>query len=745
MRSCLLILLFLAGAAAAQEKKPFTLEELYSGAGPLLALPLPDIQGWADDSSYIEYRRSGPDSGKTVIVDAVSGTVRGLRTTPFDREAVKSLLPKGATMRSAATSDPRRELYVFSREQDLWLLEGAQPSYRRLTTSPAEEKNPTLSPDGARLAYTRGNDLYVLTLATGRELRITRDASESVYNGRAAWLYYEEIFGRPTAYRAFWWSPDGAHLAFFRFDESAVPLFPLYDARGQHGNLERTHYPKAGDPNPEVRFGIADAASGEVTWAAFDEKRDQYFGTPFWTPDGKRVILQWMNRGQDTLIHYAVAPGMAKPVLLVVEQQPSWVEFHETMHFAGDGFIRKSDRSGWLHLEHHGPDGTLRNAVTSGAWGVTDVVAVNEATRVLLFTGKKEATTRTDLYSVRVDGTGLKRLTFGPYTHSVRVSPRGSFFITTYSDLSTPPKMALVDGEGRLVRELGDSRPPVLDTRAVPEPRLVSIPSSDGYIIPAVISLPAGMESGKRYPVLLTTYGGPGSGSVTESWRLTRTGIAVATEGMIQMAIDHRGSGHHGKAGMAEMHRNLGKWELEDYAAAVRWLRAQPWADSSRVCITGSSYGGYVAALALTAGAEWFTHGIADLSVTDWHLYDSHYTERYMDSPAENPAGYAAGSVMNHASKYRGMLRIVHGAMDDNVHMQNALQLADTLQDLNRHFELMIYPDQRHGIGGTKFQHDQAERWRFYYRHLFRREFPEQIFQRQAPAAGMPRVMPAGH
>jgi dipeptidyl-peptidase-4 len=745
MRAFLLVLLLIAGAAASQEKKPFTLEELYRGAGPLLALPLPDIQGWADDSSYIEYRRSGPDSGKTVIVDAVSGTVRGLRTTPFEREAVKSLLPKGATMRSAATSDPRRELYVFSREQDLWLLEGAQPSYRRLTTSAAEEKNPTLSPDGARLAYTRENDLYVLTLATGSELRITRDGSESVYNGRAAWLYYEEIFGRPTAYRAFWWSPDGAHLAFFRFDESAVPLFPLYDARGQHGTLERTHYPKAGDPNPEVRFGVADAASGKVTWAAFDEKQDQYFGTPFWMPDGKHVIVQWMNRAQDTLLYYAVRPGVAKPELFVSEHQPQWVEFLETMHFAGNGVILKSDRDGWLHLYHHAPDGALRGQLTSGPWAVEDVQVVDGKRGLIYFTGKKEATTRTDYYRIRFDGSGLQRLTFGPYTHSVRPSPGGSFFVTTYSNLSTPARMVLVDGDGRLVRELGDSRAPVLEEYRMPATELVQIPLSGGLTVPAVLTLPPVVEPGTRYPVLVSTYGGPGAGRVTESWRLSRSGLALAVEGMIQLSVDHRGSGHHGKAGTALMHRNLGKWEMEDYGAAVRWLRAQPSVDSTRVCMTGSSYGGYVAAMALTAGADWFTHGIADLSVTDWRLYDSHYTERYMDTPAENPAGYAAGSVMNHAHKYRGMLRIVHGAMDDNVHMQNALQLVDTLQDLNRHFELMIYPDQRHGIGGTKFQHDQAERWRFYYRHLFRREYPAGIFNRISAPVGMPRVTPAGH
>lgn len=741
----LLLLTLLCSTANAQDRPLLTLEDLYRGAGPLLALPLPDFQGWADDSSYYEYRRSGPDSGKTVVVDAVTGDVRGFRADPFGRSEVQSLLPKGVTARAAVTANARKEVYVYSRENDLWLLDGKKPEFRRLTTSPAEEKNATLAPDGSTLAYTRANDLYVLSIATGRELRITRDGSDSVYNGRAAWLYYEEIFGRPTAYRAFWWSPDSRHLAFFRFDESRVPVFPIYDVRGQHGKLERIPYPKAGDPNPEVRFGVASAVDGRVTWAAFDAKRDQYFGTPFWMPDGKEVIVQWMNRAQDTLLHYAVAPGATTPRLLVLEHQPAWVEFTETMHFARDGFIRKSDQDGWLHLYYHAPDGALRARLSSGAWAVVDVQAVDDRRGLVYFTGKKEASTRTDYYRVRLDGSDLRRLSFGPYTNSVKASPGGSFFVTTYSNLSTPSKMALVDGEGRLVRELGDSRPPVLTKYRLPASKLVPIPSSDGFTIPAVLTIPPGMEPGKRYPVLMTTYGGPGMSSVSEGWGLSRAGLTLAAEGMIQMTVDHRGSGHHGKAGMALMHRNLGKWEMEDYIAAVRWLRAQPYVDSTHICITGSSYGGYVTAMALTAGADWFTHGIADLAVTDWRLYDSHYTERYMDAPVENPGGYDAGSAMTHAGKTTGILRIVHGGMDDNVHLQHALQLAEALQAANKRFELMIYPDQRHGIRGVDFEHDRTEKYRFYYSNLLHKEFPESLFVRAQMPPGMQRVMPAGH
>jgi dipeptidyl-peptidase-4 len=242
-----------------------------------------------------------------------------------------------------------------------------------------------------------------------------------------------------------------------------------------------------------------------------------------------------------------------------------------------------------------------------------------------------------------------------------------------------------------------------------------------------------------RYPVILTTYGGPASPSVSDSWRLAAGDQGRAYAGLIQMTIDHRGSGHFGKAAEALMHRNLGRWEMHDYIEIVKWLRRQPYVDSTKICITGASYGGYVAALALTYGAGYFTHGIANLSVTDWHLYDSHYTERYMDAPDENPDGYATSSVQAHARNYKGLLRIVHGALDDNVLLQNALQLADTLQSLNKHFELMVYPDQRHGVGGAKFHHYRAEMMRFYYTYLLEKPFPAELF------LTFPRTMGSPH
>jgi dipeptidyl-peptidase-4 len=312
------------------------------------------------------------------------------------------------------------------------------------------------------------------------------------------------------------------------------------------------------------------------------------------------------------------------------------------------------------------------------------------------------------------------------------MSPRGSYFYTRYSNAATPQRLALCNNRGTVVRELADSKTKAFDEYLLARTEMTTIRTPDGYDLPASIIMPAEFDPNRKYPVIFSVYGGPLAPTVSDSWR----GLSsqwLAQEGVIQVSVDHRGSGHFGKEGASLMHRNLGKWEMNDYVEAAKWLRSKPYVDTTKICITGGSYGGYVAALALTYGADYFTHGIASFSVTDWQLYDSHYTERYMDSKTENPEGYEFASVMTHAAKYRGLLRLVHGTMDDNVHVQNTLQLVDRLEDLGKHFELMLYPGGRHGWGGPKANHDRSETYRFYYENLLNKEFPAEQFKNIRP------------
>jgi dipeptidyl-peptidase-4 len=302
-----------------------------------------------------------------------------------------------------------------------------------------------------------------------------------------------------------------------------------------------------------------------------------------------------------------------------------------------------------------------------------------------------------------LNGKGLTRLTFGDYSHDlINLSPGGKYFITTYSNLSTPPRMALVDRDGKLIRELGDSKGAEFDRYELAKTDLVRVKSKDGlFDLPMTVIYPLHFDQHRRYPVLISIYGGPNAGTVYDRWnRGFLNAQWWAAEGLIQVAMDNRSSGHFGKAGMNYIYHRMGKYEIEDYMDCARWLRAQSFVDTLKVCITGGSFGGYMTCMALTYGADVFTHGMANSAVTDWRLYDTHYTERYMGTPQANPEGYRITSPLTYAGNYKGLIRIIHGNMDDNVHMQNSIQLINRLEDLDRDFEFMIYPGERHGWGG---------------------------------------------
>jgi dipeptidyl-peptidase-4 len=295
--------------------------------------------------------------------------------------------------------------------------------------------------------------------------------------------------------------------------------------------------------------------------------------------------------------------------------------------------------------------------------------------------------------------------------------------------------MAIIDMKGKVVRELGDTKGTGFDSYNVPKSELKYAKSDDGvFDLPIQITYPVNFDPNKKYPVLISIYGGPDAGTVYDRWR--PIGGATqwwAQEGLVQVAFDNRSSGHFGKNGLNYIYHQLGKYEIEDYMSCAKWLRKQAWVDSNRICITGGSFGGYMTCMALTYGASVFPYGIANSSVTDWSLYDTHYTERYMGTPKENAEGYRITSVLNYTDRYKGLIRIIHGTSDDNVHMQNSMQLINKLEDSKKHFELMIYPGERHGIGGQKGQHNRLEAYEFIYEHLLNKPMPGEFWGSNNP------------
>ncbi len=678
---------------------------------------LPTIRGWVDSTHYLELRTDPADDTRRLYsVSAEDGSAEAYR----NYAEIDANLPEGFSARSAAATTPDFSGFVFSNEGDLYYYDLDENHFRRLTATLSPENNARFSPDGRWIAYTRDRNLFAYDLKESVEHQYTHDGSDVVYNGWASWVYYEEILGRGTRYAAFWWSPDSTQLAFMRFDDTPVPIFPIYHADGQHGELEQQRYPKAGDPNPWVKMGVVPVAGGDVVWMDFEEKADHYIAWPFWTRDSKTLTVQWMNRGQDIIRFYNCDPLTGEKTQIFEERQESWVDFFGDIHYFedGSGYLLRSNVDGWSHLYYYNNDGTLKQRLTSGDWRVNSINLVDEEGGYVYFTGRPGQTWNAQLMRVRLDGTGLEELTQGEGAHGAQVSPGGAYFIDTVSTITTPARMTLHRGDGGLVRELGDSRTDATDDYAWGRAEIFTIPSEDGqFDLPAYWVLPPDFDESNQYPVIFSIYGGPNAGSVSNRW-LGLQPHYWAQRGVITICVDHRASGHFGKAGVGLMHRQLGLWEMTDLITAAKWLREQPYIAKDKIGITGGSYGGYTTAMALTYGAGHFNYGIAASSVTDWKLYDTVYTERYMDTPAENPEGYNFGAVLTWIDKYEGGLRITHGTIDDNVHAQNTIQVVDWLTSNNKDFELMLYPDSRHGLQASQRQHSSRATHDFWVRTL---------------------------
>jgi len=709
-----------AVTAWSQGTKRLTYGQAYLRQEPRLLKPLSDIEGWYDAESYLFWEHD-EKTKSDILYKVKAGT--GAKTVVLDYDAIRKNCPAGfpASAPEGTTSDFGGLLY--SSDNDLYFYSVRSGQLRRLTDNPDPEKNPTLSPDGKSVAFTRKNNLFTVDAASGRETQLTSDGSAAVYNGWASWVYYEEILERASRYKAFWWSPDSRRIAFLRFDDGPVPEFPLFRSDGVHGELEVGRYPQPGDPNPKVRLGIASAADGKVVWADFDERSDQYLAWPFWPPDSSRVTVQWMNREQDNLKIYNVDLQTGAKTEFYDEKQPSWVQFFEDLYLFkdGSGFLARSDKNGWRHLYYYDPKGKLRRRLTDGDWSVLGLSLVDEKNRTVYFTAEKDATAEVHLFRVSLDGTKLEKLTKAPGTHSAQVAPGGAYFLDTFSNLDTPSRKDLCRSDGALIRTIDQSRTPLMDEYALGKREIFTITTDDGWKLPASWILPPDFDPSKKYPVLFTIYGGPNVGPDVSNSFPSMTSFFLAQEGIIIFKVDHRVSSHFGKKGESLMHLCLGKWEVHDYSEAVKWLRSKPFVDPARVGITGGSYGGYMTCLALTAGADYFTHGFAGSSVTDWTLYDSVYTERYMDKPADNPEGYKAGSVQTYADKLKGVLFMEHGDLDDNVHMQNTVQLIGKLMEAGKDFEFMLYPGQRHGFRGRTREFSNRASYHFWMKNFFGR------------------------
>lgn len=581
--------------------------------------------------------------------------------------------------------------------------------------------NPTPSPDGSKTAFTRDGDLWVMNNADSSLTRLTFDGSATTLNGRASWVYYEEIFGRASEYKAFWWSPDSRKIAFYRFDESEVPTFPLFSHVGQNGSLSITRYPKAGQTNPSVQIGMIELQSSEVVWADFDADVDQYFGTPFWSSSSDRLFVSRIPRRQDTLELFAVDAKSGSKSLVYQEHYPTWVKWVEGMLFTDNGlYMVRNFESGWEQIYFLSFEGKLQ-CLTQGKNWETRLVKTDG--KNLWFTSKRDSRLHNSFY--KLDNKGKISLLSDPDFNlgGVKLSEDNKSFTATISNARTPIRQI----EGRADKcdwhYIDEQAPSVPEG---PLPQIVKI-QNDGFDLYALISTPKNFDPSHKYPVVMQVYGGPETPYVKDTWRERDAQDQWCYDnGIIYIVCDPRSSGENGRAGMDQAFGRMTVIELQDYIAWAKYLQSLPYVEADKIGVKGFSFGGTTTSMLVLRYPEYFRCGIAGGGVYDWTLYDSHYTERYMDTPQANPEGYNTASVLNYIPKLAqqkrqalpGALRLTHGTGDDNVHLQNTLHLMDALQKIGYQFEVMLYPDGMHGYRGYQAEHDKEYEAQFWTKWL---------------------------
>lgn len=607
--------------------------------------------------------------------------------------------------------------YFFSPDKRYILFTGSLPARRlktggnfylydtqlkilkQITDTDEQQAIIKFSPNGKYISFVRSNNLFVYNISTNEFKQLTFDGSETILNGLFDWVYEEEF----SIIDGYEWSPDEKYIAFWRLDQSNVPVFKLIDYEPTYLKVIDQRYPYAGFPNSTVKIGIANVQTGEVKYIDFGNE-DIYIPRIQWTKEPEILSYQKLNRLQNKLelIFYNIKTSEHKVIL--TEESNTWVDIHDYLTFLNDKrhFIWASERDGWLHLYLYRVDGKLVNQITKGEFEIDQLCYIDERNGKIYYTSTEVSPLERHLYVINFKGTQKKRLTLESGWHSVEFSPSGRFFIDNYSTITKPPKWKLYDYTGKFIRTLVDNPDDILAGYDKGEVTFEVVETSDGVKLNAWMIKPANFDSTKKYPVLFYVYGGPGSQTVRNAYLGNYLWYQyLAQNGYIIFSVDGRGTGARGKAFRDVIYKNLGYYESKDQAEAATYLvKKYRFVDEKRIGIWGWSYGGYMSSLTLFKFGDIFKLAVAVAPVTTWKLYDTIYTERYMQTPELNPEGYEESSVLKYADKLKGKYLVIHGTTDDNVHWQNTIQLVDKLQKAGKQFYTMFYPNKDHSIAG---------------------------------------------
>jgi dipeptidyl-peptidase-4 len=625
---------------------------------------------------------------------------------------------------------PDGEFLLFPLSGDLFLYEILAGKTQQLTETDVGETDPKFSSTGRYVSFIRDQNLFVIDLETGDERPITSDGGGLIRNGMAEFIAQEQM----DRYTGYWWSPEDSAIAFTRVDESPVQVIKRFEVYAEDFKVYEQRYPATGTSNVLIQVGVAALDSGETRWMDIGEDADIYVPRVDWYPSGDYLAVQRQSRDQKTLELLKVNTGNGESRVLLTESSDTWINLNNELRFleSTNRFIWSSERSGHTHLYLYGNEGEMIRQLTAGEWDVVDgartrsaLLHVDEDAGILYLTATLDSPTERNIYAVNLDGSAAPmRLSEAAGWHKASFAPNGEFYVDSFDNSTTPPQVAVHRNDGSQIafieeNALDESHPYYPYLASQPTTEFGTLEAEDGQTLYYRIKKPGDFDAGKRYAVIVSVYGGPQGQRVTNEWSAGFEEVLV-NNGFIVFSLDNRGTGFRGVQFDAPLYRHMGQIEVVDQIVGVDYLKSLDYVDADRIGVFGWSYGGYMALMCMLKAPEAFAAGVSGAPVTDWALYDTHYTERYLGTPQDNADGYAASSVFPYVENLAGPLLVIHGMADDNVLFSNSTKLFKALQDQQREFDMMTYPGGKHTLlrVPTSGKHGLSQILRFFERHL---------------------------
>ncbi|MDN5200049.1 DPP IV N-terminal domain-containing protein [Fulvivirgaceae bacterium BMA10] len=693
----------------AQKQKYQNLQEALFSSGKLNGRTGPRNVNWINEGEQFSYVKNNAQSGNQEIRSFTPKN--GKDDLIFDGDGLKF---PGTDQKfqyaSFQWSDDSKYILFQSNFRPVWRRSGISDFYfysisdKTLKLVAKDAQTAELSPNGKMIGYERGGNLFVFDFATQKETQLTNDAKDNFYNGRFGWVYEEE-FGLAQAWS---WSHDSKNIAFWQVDEREVPIFQMTDYSGQHAEYVKVRYPKVGDTNPTVKIGVIDITKNTKKWMDVD-LNDGYIPRIYWTAEEDQLAIIHLNRKQThlTLTFHDTKTGKGKKIM--EERSDKWIDIFD--FFAGINhlfffpkdlkeFFWVSDRNGWSHMYRYDYTGKQLSQVTRGEWEVVIVHSVDVKRKTIYYSSTEKSPTERHLYTIGFDGNNKKRITQTDGRHRINFSPNGKYYIDRYSNVDTPTQVELWTTRGKMLEkfEANDEVSQYINEHAYAPKELIHFKTSDGQELDGYVIKPIDFDPGKSYPLVLNIYGGPGAQSVYNEFATNTWEQYLAQEGYVIASVNNRGSGGYGSVFEKVVYEDLGKWESHDFVETAKYLASLPWVDGDNMAIRGHSYGGYMSSFTTLYHPGIFKVALVGAPVTDWRLYDTIYTERYMGLKDENEENYKKSAPTTHAGNLEGKMFIAHSAMDENVHMQNTMQLVKALIDNGKDVDLRIYPPGAHGV-----------------------------------------------